>query len=101
MTRRARSEPAGLALALLLTWLVLYPIVLLIVDGLHGEALKSFATRAGEWSALWASVWISLASVALAALVGVPLAFLFEWFEFPGRKVLGALIALPAVLPLS
>jgi len=99
MTRRARSEPAGLALALLLTWLVLYPIVLLIVDGLHGEALKSFATRAGEWSALWASVWISLASVALAALVGVPLAFLFEWFEFPGRKVLGALIALPAVLP--
>jgi len=99
MTRRARSEPAGLALALLLTWLVLYPIVLLIVDGLHGEALRSFATRAGEWSALWASVWISLASVALAALVGVPLAFLFEWFEFPGRKVLGALIALPAVLP--
>ncbi len=99
MTRRARSEPAGLALALLLTWLVLYPIVLLILDGLHGDALRSFATRAGEWSALWASVWISLASVALAALVGVPLALLFEWFEFPGRKLLGALIALPAVLP--
>ena len=99
MTRRPRSGLAGLALALLLTWLVLYPIVLLIVDGLHGDALKSFATRAGEWSALWASVWISLASVALAAVIGVPLAFLFEWFEFPGRKLLGALIALPAVLP--
>ena len=99
MTRRGRSEPAGLVLAALLTWLVLYPIVLLVIDGMQGDALKSFALRAGEWSALWASVWISLASVALAALVGIPLAFLFEWFEFPGRKVLGALIALPAVLP--
>jgi len=44
-------------------------------------------------------VWISVASVMLAALIGVPLAFLFEWFEFPGRKLLGSLIALPAVLP--
>src|SRR5206468_10571188 len=25
--------------------------------------------------------------------------FLFEWLEFPGRKTLGSLIALPAVLP--
>jgi len=99
MTRRGRGGTAGLALALLLTWLVLYPIVLLVVDGLHGDALRSFVTRSGEWSALWASVWISLASVALAALVGVPLALLFEWLEFPGRKLLGALIALPAVLP--
>jgi iron(III) transport system permease protein len=97
--RRKQSGAAGLALALLLAWLVLYPIVLLVLGGLHGDALRSFASRSGEWSALWASVWISLASVALAALVGVPLALLFEWFEFPGRKVLGALIALPAVLP--
>jgi iron(III) transport system permease protein len=44
-------------------------------------------------------VWISLVSVALAAAIGVPLAFLFEWFDFPGRKTLGALVALPVVLP--
>src|SRR2546422_4788844 len=31
--------------------------------------------------------------------IGVPLAFLFEWLEFPGRKALGSLIVLPAVLP--
>src|SRR5436853_245030 len=35
----------------------------------------------------------------LAAAIGIPLAFLFEWLEFPGRKTLGSLIALPAVLP--
>ena len=38
-------------------------------------------------------------SVVLAAAIGIPLAFLFEWFDFPGRKTLGSLIALPVVLP--
>jgi len=102
MTRRAGRTGAGFAglvLTLLLVWLVVYPILLVVVDGAHGDALRTFTTRPGEWHALWASLWISLASVALAALVGLPLAFLFEWFEFPGRKLLGALIALPVVLP--
>ncbi len=80
---RAPGRAAGLGVTLLLAWLVLFPILIV----------------AGEWRALWASVWISLASVALAALVGVPLAFLFEWCEFPGRKTLGSLVALPVVLP--
>jgi iron(III) transport system permease protein len=91
--------PAAAALTLLLAWLVLYPILLVAVDAAHGDAIAAFAHSQGEWGALWASVWISLASVALAAAIGVPLAFLFEWLEFPGRRTLGALIALPAVLP--
>ena len=102
MTRRAGRTGvgvAGLVLTLLLVWLVVYPILLVVLDGARGDALRTFTTRPGDWHALWASLWISLASVALAALVGLPLAFLFEWFEFPGRKLLGALIALPAVLP--
>src|SRR2546428_749575 len=64
-----------------------------------GDGGRRLVPRPGEGGALWASVWISLASVALAAAIGVPLAFLFEWLEFPGRKTLGSLIALPAVLP--
>jgi iron(III) transport system permease protein len=63
------------------------------------DALREFRDRPGEWAALWASLWTSLASVVLAALIGVPLAFLFEWFDFPGRKTLGGLVALPVVLP--
>jgi iron(III) transport system permease protein len=94
-----RTQAGGVVLALLLAWLVVYPIAIVAGDAAHGDALRAFVSRPGEWAALWASLWISLASVALAALLGTPLAFLFEWFEFPGRKALGALIALPAVLP--
>ncbi len=96
----SRFGPAArAALTLLLAWLVLYPILIAVGEAAHGDAIRAFASRPGEWRALWASVWISFASVALAGALGVPLAFLFEWLDFPGRKALGALIALPAVLP--
>ena len=88
-----------MAVTLLLAWLVVYPILIVAGEAANGAALRAFVTRPGEWRALWASVWISVASVGLAAALGVPLAFLFEGFEFPGRRVLGALVALPAVLP--
>jgi iron(III) transport system permease protein len=94
-----RDQLWGLALALVLGWLVFYPILVVMMDAADAQALREFVARPGEWAALWASIWISLASVALAAMIGVPLAFLFEWFEFPGRRTLGALIALPVVLP--
>ena len=99
MTAGRRSELAGLALTAALVWLVVYPILIVTGDAVSGNALREFTQRPGEWQALWASLWISLASVVLSALIGVPLAFLFEWFDFPGRKTLGALVALPVVLP--
>ena len=94
-----RTNLAALALTLLLMWLVIYPIVIVAANAAHPTAIQAFLSRPNEWAALWASVWISLVSVVLAAAIGIPLAFLFEWFDFPGRKTLGALIALPVVLP--
>ncbi len=97
--RLRNTDLAAVALTLLLAWLVVYPILVVGADAADGTAVRAFVTRPGEWAALWASVWISLVSVILAAAIGIPLAFLFEWFDFPGRKTLGALIALPVVLP--
>ncbi len=94
-----RAEIAGVGMALLLVWMVIYPIAIVVREAVVGGAAAEFVSRPGEWRALWASLWISLASVGLAAAIGVPLAFLFEWFEFPGRKTLGSLVALPVVLP--
>lgn len=89
----------------LLAWLVGVPLLLSL-----GEALGSwsapttahfsqFFERPEEWRALVRSLWISLASVALAAVIGVPLAFLVERAAFPGRRLVAALLALPVALP--
>jgi len=99
------AAAAGAALALLLAWLVVYPLVLVLLEGVREqdawtlEYVREFLARKSEWSALWGSLWISLASVALSALIGVPLALLFGRYDFPGRRLMGALVALPAVLP--
>ncbi|HEY7504195.1 MAG TPA: iron ABC transporter permease [Gemmatimonadales bacterium] len=104
MTRPRNSVGAAVLLALLL-WLVLYPLALVLVEGLRGpegwtlDHVREFVGRPTELRALWASLWISLASVALAALIGIPLALLLGRYDLPGRRVLGGLVALPAVLP--
>ena len=98
MSRRVPG--AALALAAFLAWLVGYPLLITLTEAVGLPAafttahLAEFAGRSDEWLALWRSVWISLASVVLAGLVGIPLAFFFERAEFPGRGVLGALVAL-------
>jgi len=102
-----RRHTAALAVpvALLLVWLVLYPNLLVLAELVREDGRLTlahyadfFSTRA-ELAALWASVWTSLASVALAALIGVPLAMFFHSFDFPGRRIFGALAALPVLLP--
>jgi iron(III) transport system permease protein len=101
---RLRVGPAAPLLTLLLFWLVGYPLVLTLAEALGAphwtlSHVAEFARRPAEWQALWASLWISLATVALAGAIGIPLAFLFERNEFPGRGLLGALVALPVALP--
>jgi iron(III) transport system permease protein len=76
-------------------------------------AVSSFQ-RAGSWTlanyteilsqrivleAIVSSLGLSVATVVFCALVGVPLAFLFERYTFPGRRLFAALAALPLVLP--
>ena len=104
-SRRRGLRVAAALLALLLAWLVGYPLLLTLIDALRGPAgwtaspVAQFLARRDEWLALSRSLWISLASVALAAVLGVPLAFLLERAEFPGRRVLAAIAALPVALP--
>ena len=88
-----------------LTYGVIYPNAAVVVSSFQ---------RAGTWTlanyrevlsqrvvieAIVSSLGLSIATVALCALVGVPLAFLFERFSFPGRRLFAAVAALPLVLP--
>jgi iron(III) transport system permease protein len=105
MTASRRSRLLAALLLVGLVWLVAYPLVLVLLEGVReptGWTLKYvrlFLERPTEWRALWGSLWISVASVALAAVIGIPLAFLFARYDLPGGRVLGGLVALPAVLP--
>lgn len=93
------------ALVALLAWLVVYPNAFVALDSVIDAGAFTvrhyarFATSRSELTALWNSVWISLVSVVLACVIGVPLAFLFGRRDFPGRRILGALVSLPVLLP--
>jgi iron(III) transport system permease protein len=98
----------------LILWLIVGVVLLYGVIYPNLYVLTAALERGGEWSlgnfrealsqrtvleAAWSSIWLSLLTVAFSALVGVPLAFLFERYEFPARRTFAALAAMPLVLP--
>lgn len=95
----------ALPTALVLLWAVVYPNLFVVGDSVVEQgritlaAYRDFFGTRAELEALWASLWISVGSVVLSALVGVPLAFVFSRYDFPGRSLFGALAALPVLLP--
>ena len=48
---------------------------------------------------LWNSFVLGLATTALTLAIALPLAFLSDRFEFPGKKALSALLLVPMILP--
>jgi len=51
------------------------------------------------WSALQFTIWQALLSTVLTLLVGLPAAYIFARFNFPGKTLLRALTTLPFILP--
>jgi iron(III) transport system permease protein len=100
-----QSQLLAWTLLLALVWLVVYPLGLVLLEAVHTGGgwttayVRQFLRRPNEWHALWGSLWISVASVGLAGLVGIPLAVLVTRYDFAGRRLLAGVIALPAVLP--
>src|SRR6266567_260979 len=91
--------------ALVLLYGVIYPNARVFVAAFQHEGNWSIANffevlsqRAVIESAL-TSVAVSILTVLFSALAGVPLAFLFERYSFPGIRVFATLAALPLVLP--
>lgn len=102
---RPRVSWLSVGLLALLGWLIVYPLALVSIGAFHGsggwtlEYVRAVLKRPSELSAIWNSLWLALASAGVAGLIGLPLAALFTLVDFPGRRVLGALIALPVVMP--
>ena len=90
---------------LVLIYGVIYPNLFVVATSLQRDGAWTFANyrevlaQSVVLEAIVNSIGLSVFTVLLCAVVGVPLAFLFERFEFPGRRVFAALAALPLVLP--
>ncbi len=91
--------------AVVLLYGVIYPNLHIVLASLQHEGNWSLANYEHALSqgvvirAILNSVGLSLATVILCAAVGVPLAFVFERYSFPGRRLFAAMAALPLVLP--
>ncbi|MCR1834584.1 iron ABC transporter permease [Oceanobacillus caeni] len=92
---------------LVLVGYVLYPSIETMIESFKRNgtfSLENYQDFFGEKAnanleALWNSVWISLLSVFFSALIGIPLAYIFNRYDFPGRKFFSSIAIMPIVLP--
>jgi iron(III) transport system permease protein len=110
LSSRFIPHPSSLILffivGVVLLYGVLYPNLRVLTASLQSNAgewsfgnYREILTQRAVLEATWTSVGVSLMTVIMCALVGVPLAFLFERYTFPARRFFAALAALPLVLP--
>ncbi|MFF4839143.1 ABC transporter permease [Streptomyces collinus] len=97
--RRARGVPLPLLVpGLVALAFLLLPLVALLVRA-PWSSLPDQLTSAEVWQALQLSLVSATAATALCLVLGVPLAWLLARTDFPGRRLVRALVTLPLVLP--
>lgn len=92
---------------LVLVAYVLYPSARTFIESLQKDGsislgnYQDFFVQESKTNleALWNSVYISILSVLVSALIGIPLAFIFNRYDFPGRSFFSSAAILPIVLP--
>ena len=108
MTSRRRALPA-LGVGLLWLFLVLflvYPLLRIFYDAVTDEGgrltlanFAAFFTDAFYLRALWKSLALAVATVAVSSVAGIAVAFLLVRFDFPGRSLFGYLTMIPIISP--
>jgi len=110
VSRSSRSRGLTLAALAALPLVVLGVFFVLPVAGMLGEgfrvdgrwdvgAVLEVLARPRVHRVVWFTVWSSLLGTAGSVLLGVPVAHLLHRREFPGRRLLRALLLVPFVLP--
>lgn len=92
---------------LVLAAYVLYPSLRTFIESLQKDGAASLGNYQDFFvqesktnlEALWNSVYISGLSVVVSAMIGIPLAFIFNRYDFPGRSFFSSAAILPIVLP--
>lgn len=82
-----------------------YPLAAVVMKSFAPEGYLELAPIAGLWRepyfgrALWFTAWQATASTALTLALGLPAAFVFARYTFPGKSLLRALTTIPFVMP--
>ncbi|MFN8585315.1 MAG: ABC transporter permease [Dehalococcoidia bacterium] len=85
--------------ALLFGAFVLVPLAALVYRAVRDEGVAGRLTDASVQTALRLSLVTSTLTLAIALLLGIPLAYLLARTQFPGKQLVDTLVDLPMVLP--
>jgi thiamine transport system permease protein len=108
----ARSRPPSAIVAVLIAvpvvfigYFFLYPLVAIILRGLApdghltAQPFVDVFSDPGLRGVAWFTLWQAVVSTFATVLIGLPGAYVLARFEFPGRRIVRALILVPFVLP--
>jgi thiamine transport system permease protein len=82
-----------------------YPVGSIVVTGLapggqlDAAAVLDVLARPFVLDVAWFTLWQAVLSTLLTVVLALPAAYLFARFDFPGKRLLGALAIVPFVLP--
>jgi thiamine transport system permease protein len=83
----------------------LYPVASILLTGLYRDGgldlatFRDVLTDAPLRGVLWFTLWQAVVSTALTLVAAMPVAYVFARFEFPGKRLLAAVLAVPFVMP--
>ncbi|EEB74327.1 iron ABC transporter permease [Thermococcus sp. AM4] len=86
------------ALAFLLLFFY-YPIALILKDGLSISAISSVLSNPYYRHVIAFTILQAIGSTLLTLLIGLPGAYLFAKYDFPGKRTLKAVLTVPFVMP--
>jgi thiamine transport system permease protein len=103
---RGRSTAALLAapVGFLLVFFA-WPVANIVAEGLRTDSgwdltgVRSVLDDPGLRQVVWFTLWQAAASTALTVVLGLPCAQVLARYEFPGRRIVQALVVVPFVLP--
>ncbi|MGW1050385.1 ABC transporter permease [Streptomyces sp. NPDC002586] len=82
-----------------------WPVAAIVARGLKADGAWQFGritdvvTQPDIRHVLWFTIWQALASTALTLLLALPAAYVFARLDFPGKRLLRAVVTVPFVLP--
>lgn len=99
----SRRVPLLLALPAAVLGIVFFawPMVSIIATGIGADPsrIPDILGRDTTLSTVWFTVWQAIVSTALTLAVGIPAAYAFARFRFPGRSLARVVVTIPFVLP--